>query len=481
MSAETELPIGTFETLDRGFRWRRWAVQTLVGLALLLIAFRIHLAVGYAMLFLVPPAIVVTGPPRARRILGLAYLVWLVAVMYTVISYDPSQNLVASMAIGLVLGLIAVGGALWALIVISSQFVLASYPGVTPGDTRRQLWTLIAGINYPYQIVEDGKVTVTKPGGILRFIGGPGIVVIKPGNAVAFERGGTVTRIEGPGVARTVAFERIKQVVDLRPQWDTIEADDVQTRDGIPLRLKAGVGYQIEPLANTERRLGTGEGPAGPFDGAIGGAHPVHLNNVFRAVYLAGTSGWQVVSPGAAELALRDAIGRRTLAEIYGQVADDAVTPTVIPQLEQEALNDAQAWALEWGAAITVVDVTALEAPEEVRDRILQQWEAAAQRGLIAARGEAEARVLDAIETVKLGVREQTLERIEAAIQRGAEILKQPGQIERYLDLLERLTTQISRDSATALRYIEALEQLAENPQARVVLVPPGTDLTVTE
>ncbi|HID63885.1 MAG TPA: SPFH/Band 7/PHB domain protein [Anaerolineae bacterium] len=480
MNAETELPIG-FEALDHGFRWGRWAVQTLVGLVLLLMAFRIHLAAGYAMLFLVPLAIVVTGPPRARRILGLAYLVWLMAGIYTVTSYDPSQNLVASMVIGLVVGLIVVGATLWALIVISSQFVLALCPGATSRDARRQLWTLVTGTNYPYQIVEDGEVTISKPGGVLRFIGGPGIAVIKPGNAVVFERGGTITKIEGPGVARTRAFERIKQVVDLRHQWDIIEAEDVQTRDGIPLRLKAGVGYQIEPLENTERRLGAGKGPAGPFDGTIGGAHPVHLNNVFRAVYLAATSGWRVASGGAAELALRDAIGRRTLAEIYGQASGAAtVTPTIIPQLEQEALDKARAWALEWGVFVTMVDILALEAPAEVRGRVLKQWEAEAQRGLITAKGEAEARVLDAIETVKLGARDQALQRIEAAIDRGTQILE-PRQLERYLELLERLTTQMARDSATALRYIEALEQLSENPEARIILVPPGTGLTTTE
>jgi regulator of protease activity HflC (stomatin/prohibitin superfamily) len=317
--------------------------------------------------------------------------------------------------------------------------------------------------------------------GILNIIGGPGIVVIKPGNAVVFERGGTVTQIKGPGVARTRAFERIKEVVDLRPQWDTIETEDVQTRDGIPLHIRASVGYQIEPLPETERRLGRGEGPPGPFKGTIEGAHPVHPNSVFRAVYLSGTGGWQAATRGAAELALRDAIGRRTLAEIYGQAADDAVTPTIVPRLEKEALTDAERWALQWGVAITVIDITALEAPDEVRERILRQWEAAAQRGLITARGEAEAQVLDAIETVKLGVREQALERIEAAIQHGAQILKEPGHLERYLELLELLTTQISRDSASALRYIEALEQMAENPRARVVLVPPGTDLTLTE
>lgn len=495
MNTNIGVPNDVIDMVDRGFRWRRWAILGLVGLTLVVVAFKIHLATGYITLFLFPLAMVVTGPPKVQRILRLAYAVWVIAMVYAIIFHaywvydtalrdgtsNPYQQLGASMAIGLVLGLITAGVPFWGLIVISSEFVLALFPGVTPEDARRQLWTLITGINHPYQVVEDGRAIVTKPRGILNILGGPGIVVTKPGNAVVFERGGTITKIGGPGVAKTVAFERIKQVVDLRPQWGTIEADDVQTRDGIPLRLKAGVGYQIEPLANTETRFGAGNGPPGPFNGTIAGAHPVHLNSVFRAVYLAGTSGWQAATLGAAELALRDAIGRRTLAEIYGQAADDAVTPTVVPQLEQEALGDARPWATEWGVIINVIDIAALEAPEEVRERILRQWEAAAQRGLIAARGEAEARVLHAIETVKLGVREQTLERIEAAIQRGAEILKQPGQLERYLDLLERLTIQIGRDSATALRYIEALEQMAENPQARVVLVPPGTDLTVTE
>jgi regulator of protease activity HflC (stomatin/prohibitin superfamily) len=479
MNAETELPLGLREALDREFHWGRWVFIILGSLLLVFAAFWIRPALGYLTLFLAPFLIVVTGPPKVQRILGLACSVWFVALGCTVIlGLLTNLDIMTSMAIGLVLGIVIVGALFWALILISSQFVLALYPGVRPGDAGRQLWTLITGINYPYQIVENGKVARTKPAGILDVIGGPGIVVIKPGNAVVFELGGTVTKIEGPGVVKTRMFETIKQVVDLRPQWETIEANDVQTRDGIPLHLKAGVSYQIEPLANTVERLAAG-GPVGPFDATIMGVHPVHKNNVFCAVYLAGTSDWQRASRGAAELALRHAIGRLTLSEIYGQATDDAVAPTIIPQLNEEASKEASTWAIDWGVTIALVDIISLEAPAEVRDRILKQWEAAAQHGLITAKGEAEARVLKALEYVKADARERLLARIEDAIE-GVTIL-QPDQFECYLELLERLTTQATKDSATALRYIEALEQLSQNPNARVVIVPPGQALTITE
>jgi len=480
MNAEAELPLGLREALDRGFHLGRWVFIVLGSLLLVFATFWIRPALGYLALVLAPFLIVVTGPPKIQRILSLAFSVWFVAVVCTVIlRLLTSLDIMTSMVIGLALGIVIVGALLWAFILVSSHFVLALYPGVRVGDAGRQLWTLITGINYPYQIVEDGKVTRTKPAGILDVIGGPGIVVIKPGNAVVFELGGTVTKIEGPGVVKTRMFEMIKKVVDLRPQWETIEANDVQTRDGIPLHLKAGAGYKIEPLANAVGRLGA-VGPVGPFNATIMGVHPVHKDSVFCAVYLAGTSDWQRTSCGAVELALRDAIGQRTLAEIYGQAADGALGPTIIPQLEREALTGVSAWALAWGVTITTVDITALEAPAEVRERILKQWEAEAQRGLIAAKGEAEARVLDAIETVKLGARDQALSRIEDAIVRGAKIL-QPAQLERYLELLEKLTTQMARDSTTALRFMEALEQLSQNPNARVVIVPPGQALTITE
>jgi len=491
MDEEAELADNVIGALDSGFRWKRWILIVLVGSLLIFVAIRIHLAAGYLMLFLVPLAVVVTGPPKARRMLGFACLVWGISLVYAIFiqlysmlggpTLDGLDQLAPAISIGLALGLVTIGAPLWGLIAISSEFVMALCPGATPAEVRRQLWTLIMGINQPYQVIDKGQRIIAKSGGILNTIGGPGIVVIKPGNAVVFERGGTITKIEGPGTVKTDAFETIKEIIDLRPQWGLVEAEDVQTRDGIPLRLKAGVGYQIEPLANTHRRFRPGGGPIEAINGTINGAHPVRRDSVFRAVYLSGTSGWQAASLGAAELALRDAIGRRTLSEIYGHFSEDMVaTPAVIPELEAEALRDARTWALQWGVAINVIDIAVLEAPQEVRHQVLQRWEAATQRGLITARGEAEARVLDAIETVKLGVREQTLEQVEAAIKRGAEILT-PQQLERYLELLARLTIQMGRDNATALRFMEALEQLSENPNARIVLVPPGTDLTLTE
>ena len=94
---------------------------------------------------------------------------------------------------------------------------------------------------------------------MLSRLGGPGVLVVRPGNAVVLERGGKITRIVGPGVHQLKRFEGLKSsdgkgIVDLRTQFAPETATNVLTRDGIPLEIKAATVFKIEPKQVTDQR-----------------------------------------------------------------------------------------------------------------------------------------------------------------------------------------------------------------------------------
>ncbi|MCX6032274.1 MAG: hypothetical protein NT169_23645, partial [Chloroflexi bacterium] len=104
-------------------------------------------------------------------------------------------------------------------------------------EVRGFLINQYLGIGQAYQIVEDGKVVTTKPAGVLTALGGKGLLLIKPANAVVTEWGGDIRRVLGPGITWTERFERVKQVVPLNPQ--RVEFDvSAQTCEGIQLQVK---------------------------------------------------------------------------------------------------------------------------------------------------------------------------------------------------------------------------------------------------
>jgi len=166
---------------------------------------------------------------------------------------------------------------LLAVMWISSEYILGLNQGygVTRGEALRLLFSLIFATNYLVAIVAEGKETKGKAGGLLKFLGGPGKVVIRPGNAVVFEQGGKVSRIEGPGVVITKRAEIIKAIVDLRPQFVLREVENVLTRDRVPLKLTLGIGFQIESKKDVDARPESHIPPDVQHDrGRLAGHHP---------------------------------------------------------------------------------------------------------------------------------------------------------------------------------------------------------------
>ncbi len=370
----------------------------------------------------------------------------------------------------------------------ASEFLLAFQGGfgLTRRDTFRALLTVGFGLQYPYLIVENGQATVSKPKGLLNKIGGPGLVIIRPGNTVVFERLGRVTQIAGPGITTTRLFEFHKQIVQLRPRWISFSGETVLTQDGIPLKLQGGLGARIEPASVTNDLIAAAGGPgsytwASGFRDQIRGEFPVYRDSAFRAVYLPSGPNWEITLGGTTVAMIRDAVGRRRLQDIFGE-PDTGIPPNtarVIQEIEQEAVAALRAFVHSWGILVTGVEIALLEPPEEIQKRVLKRWTIAGDNQMIESLGNAQAQAEQTVQTIKMAAFQGMMGVLQDTVTTAGAVLP-PQQMVLFQGIIQTIAANTTQDSASALRYIEALEKLRGQPGG-IVVGPPGPIVNVEQ
>jgi hypothetical protein len=301
-------------------------VVALVVLVIIALSFEVHWIAGYVLLitgllFL----IFYVASLELRRLLIILYLVFVITLLTgtglqmflatnktvarlveenKVVSFligEPTEQIILSIVMGLITGVFIVGVSLLAVMLASSEYILALHEihGIGRKDALRVVLSLIMGINYPWMIIEDGKETQSKPAGILSVMGGPGLAVIRAGNAVVFQRSGKISRIAGSGLVLLKQFEHPRAILELRPLSETRETEKVLTKDRIPLTIVMMVNYQIEPKEVTDQRPESFVEPNGEaLSEVIGTLYKTYKATLEKAVYHAPPSGWGVMIPG---------------------------------------------------------------------------------------------------------------------------------------------------------------------------------------
>jgi len=404
----------------------------------------------------------------------------------------PAERVILSIVLGLFAALLLVGGPLLGTMLVSSEVVLALTEtfGVNRRTALRYLWSLIMGIQLPWQIVREGEVKVTKPAGVLGSIGGPGLVIIQPGNAVVFEWGGDVSQIAGAGIVRTKRFERIKEVVDLRRQWRTQKVEEVLTKDRVPLTIWLGVGYHIELKAESDERPESRLEPDGVALSPVIGKEPflVYERTVHKAVYNVTKGGWMAIVAEAAGTFLRDCMAVYQFDDIYKmpEELEEEVRPQqqVIHEIEREVRDRLARIALKnWGVRVDTVDITRIDMPDEVRDRVLDIWRAAWEQELrlkeaqaegraLLTVADAEARAIAKLEKVKWQARDELITQVTNALRTLLEDKSVKDDIIiRFCQVVQKLSISIMSDDVTARRYVQVLEALAESEGRKILLI----------
>ena len=403
--------------------------------------------------------------------------------------------------VGALLGLV-IAGVFWSLILfVSTKWILSVSDsfGIPWRQAFRFVATQVFQISQSYLIIENGEITVEKPRGILSRLGGPGVLVVRPGNAVVLERGGKVTRIVGPGVYRLERFEALKQpakvkgIVDLHAQWGQATASNVLTQDGIPLKITFGVGYQIEPKRITDRR------PSSHFEGGeattllFDGEHPVYRETVRRAVFETTEGGWKGLFPSAPIAVLRDMVGAYTLDQIFASNKSREPDPDAraIKSIEDEISRRLRlSWAGVW---LKTVDILEVNMPENIRQQIMKRWttpverdlklqEAMAERDAMIQLSEGRARSLERMEQARVVAWKDAAQVVEDSTRvmiNLVEVLTRSGHAEvasTFIRAVEQLTLWFGYDESTAMRYVEAMEAAiqSEGTKTFVFSAPSG-------
>jgi hypothetical protein len=111
---------------------------------------------------------------------------------------------------------------------------------------------------YPRLFIAEGKKHI-RPDEInlVDAIGGPGYVIIQPGNAVLFEKLQNPAAVRSAGVHFISRFETIKEIVSLEEQDGEIDEVTTTTKDGIEVKVKdIRFCYRLRP----GRRVGGATG-----------------------------------------------------------------------------------------------------------------------------------------------------------------------------------------------------------------------------
>jgi regulator of protease activity HflC (stomatin/prohibitin superfamily) len=217
----------------------------------------------------------------------------------------------------------------------------------------------------PWIKVQEAHVSHTTHN-VLKSIGGPCHLVIYNTNAILFEKGGKLTKVEGPGFPAIGAFEQIYNIVDLRPKrvHFTVKA---MTKEGILINWDVDIRYQIAASG----RQPTEEEP-----------YPFSEDEVFRAatgqwVREAGRAqdlDWEGRVVGDLEGTLRSILSRRHLDQLIGLTQDEAraAREAVQEELEQSLRQSVP----KLGAKILQVRLNNLRVDDEVTQQWIDHWQA---------------------------------------------------------------------------------------------------------
>lgn len=115
---------------------------------------------------------------------------------------------------------------------------------LAPDETDSLVARLVFGGVDPTLEVQEGRVN---PDGsaVLRQVGGPGKLRVAHDSAVITQRVAHLHRILGPGEHSLEPFEKVWEVVDLRPQRRSVRIE-FMTCDGLPVYCQADIRFRID-------------------------------------------------------------------------------------------------------------------------------------------------------------------------------------------------------------------------------------------
>ena len=336
---------------------------------------------------------------------------------------------------------------------LASRFIHALYATDSLREAHVFLHRCVFGLTMPrpYLLVKEGHIDKGEDS-LLSRLGGPGNVIIFNDSAVVLEQSGRLTRVLGPGSHPLKRFEKIWEVIDLRPRrW--VHKVEAMTKEGILVACDADITFKING------------GDQSPTEGM---PYPFTKDAVFKAatstwIHEPEQEAWKMKWPalvvvGEAEGTLRSIISGYRLDWLIAPPRPGSTPPR--QAIREELENRLRESVGSLGAEIIKVELGEIEVSEKVSQQWIKAWQSDWQREAVLQQAEGEAE----------------LARLEAAeVQAQAEMILM---ITQALQPLISAEEQVS-PYRVAVRFIETLRWMLYDPRSRVFL-PPETMRTLT-
>jgi len=230
--------------------------------------------------------------------------------------------------------------------------------------------------------VQGGQVDLEGPP-VVHKVGGPARLNVDHNNVVVTSRLGMLGRILGPGVHNLRAFEKVWDVVDMRPQRRTVTVK-FMTRDGIPASCQASIVCRIASSRHEEF-----EGAMPPFGYSERAVLKVTTSKSVRKHEGSDrVSDWVTgMSMGVLDGAVRDVLEQYRLDEFlnprYWLEEDDVPAPKLLPEFEVEIERIVRDKGAERGVIVERIELGMVRPAEEAISRQwLEFWQAKLQKNI---------------------------------------------------------------------------------------------------
>ncbi|HQE91177.1 MAG TPA: SPFH domain-containing protein [Anaerolineae bacterium] len=326
---------------------------------------------------------------------------------------------------------------------------------------------------YEGQTDPDGPTVMYK-------VGGPGFLSIAHDSAVVTSKLGRLCRVLGPGFYELAPFERVWDVVDLRPQRRSLRVE-FMTLDGIPAYCDVEIRFRV---ANSPGSTSSSAASYLQEETLPSQAYPFNAEAVLQLTtskYIKSRAGsgrvqdWRYgLVNGALDGFVRDRLEQYTLDDFinpryWAMHEGGTVEPAAPPPVKPTALKETQkfveeqmaATAKERGLVVESVQLMPVQPAEEAISRQwLEFWQAKLQRNIDLYTLDEEAKRADLLAAAGVEAQVEVINSMLTQIQDLAQNdYKVPSQL-IVMSFMEVLRAMADRDPAVQQLMFQQAESL---------------------
>jgi regulator of protease activity HflC (stomatin/prohibitin superfamily) len=265
----------------------------------------------------------------------------------------------------------------------------------------------------PWVRASGGKLEADDKNPLVR-VGGPGNLIVYNDSAAVLERAGKLTRVVKKGFAKLDDFEKVWDVVDLRPHHWVYDVG-AMSKDGIPVTCQADVTFQIDEGGQRP----TEDEPFPATEKAI--FHAATRKSMFkREPEDERVFDWASKAIiGDAEGALRTILATYSLDQLIGP--DEENRSHRRAEIRSKLETDLRGAFPGYGAKLIKVELGDIKVEDKIVQQRIEAWQAAWKRWTREREAEGDAAQLQAVEAAKAQAQADMIVAITQAFQPWAE------------------------------------------------------------